>query len=360
MSDILDDILVSSPTPALSDDDESVSRLSDYDSALLRPPPGGPSRTFNSKKPAISGNPFLEKPQSRPNHELSLDVLTFDENSRPPAPAEYDQDMDWQPTGSQHRAFSTFNPVEDKNNFSKRGFGQAPVEADRGPFWYKVPPAPQSMAKRVLNPSNTPRMLQSNTPPKPQFSFRGPEATTDSDEPKGTEFAQPRLLPTQPNDPRNSLSDLFGNSFSLSAGQTDQRGNATPPGAGAAPSSRGTAAANLAVLVACLASWLYAPSVAEGDMQPALQAGAACGCVLVGARAAGAAVLRCKEAKTGGRVVLAWVASMELLNACLIAFRVAVGDGGKVWGMDWWTGGVYVMGWMILHQVAEVVLGDLA
>ncbi|KAK7920779.1 hypothetical protein PG985_008801 [Apiospora marii] len=76
-------------------------------------------------------------------------------HSQPEPPvAQYGDEMDWAPSGSQHRAFSTHNPFKVKNPNPR--FSDAPIEDKPGPFWYKIPPAPTTPAQRVRNPPMKP------------------------------------------------------------------------------------------------------------------------------------------------------------------------------------------------------------
>ncbi|KAJ3566080.1 hypothetical protein NPX13_g7266 [Xylaria arbuscula] len=63
---------------------------------------------------------------------------------------QYDDEMDWSPSASQHRAFSSYNPYKIKNTNPR--FNDTPTEPKPGPIWYKVPPAPTNPAQRSRNP----------------------------------------------------------------------------------------------------------------------------------------------------------------------------------------------------------------
>ncbi|CAK7197984.1 hypothetical protein SEUCBS139899_000638 [Sporothrix eucalyptigena] len=170
-------------------------------------------------------------------------------------------EMDWTPTQpssqlptqSPHRAFNTYQPGT--SQFGQRppssagAFSQTPVEADRGPFWYKVPPAPTSIAQRIFNRPNAPRLIQKTMPEenvngqagasffsKNSNSSPGRNLNLDARGLAGAsssvEFAQPSFfaedLQRKPQkggqgaqtdeDPGSFLSDLFSQTFSLGAG----------------------------------------------------------------------------------------------------------------------------------------------
>ncbi|KAK6824821.1 Integral inner nuclear membrane protein ima1 [Apiospora arundinis] len=84
---------------------------------------------------------------------LRLDDEPVQRQTEPPV-AQYGDEMDWSPSGSQHRAFSTHNPHKVKNPNPR--FSDAPIEDKPGPFWYKIPPAPTTPAQRLRNPPMKP------------------------------------------------------------------------------------------------------------------------------------------------------------------------------------------------------------
>ncbi|CAK7219333.1 hypothetical protein SCUCBS95973_003784 [Sporothrix curviconia] len=184
-------------------------------------------------------------------------------------------EMDWTPTQpssqvsmqSPHRAFNTYQPGA--SQFGQRppssagAFSQTPVEADRGPFWYKVPPAPTSIAQRIFNRPNAPRLVQKgqmdddrNGSPKAAASFfsangngspgrtlnLGLDARGLAGASSSVEFAQPSFFAedlqrkaksgkgspgaqTGDDDPGSFLSDLFSQTFSLGAGGVHDEGD---------------------------------------------------------------------------------------------------------------------------------------
>lgn len=192
-------------------------------------------------------------------------------------PVHYDQDMDWSPTQSKHRAFNTYGQR------ATQGFNEAPTEPPKGFFWYHVPPAPTTPAQRVFNPPNQPRLRKSpiTQPQSQNISFgatlgrakaeRDDRPTVavavreeDEDESNsrrrqggfgGVAFAEPKFFPPQrESDPRNTLSDMFGQGLTLSQREEEERERrrreSAATGAGAASWWRGflpgTSAANSA------------------------------------------------------------------------------------------------------------------
>lgn len=207
--------------------------------------PSVPSRPSNTGGRAIGGNPFFVSNA----HDVS-DSDDFGEDfGAPPRalansnnfrgasattpPAQDGDEMDWSPGQPQstHRAFSVYRT----DHQQPQGFGQAPTEPKKGHFWYRVPPPPTTPAQRLFNPPNQPRLRKSPVT-KSEISFRGAGGgggggTVNGDPSLGSAdesrppvaFAQPSFFPPPAqNDPRNSLSDLFTDAFSLTPSQEEQ------------------------------------------------------------------------------------------------------------------------------------------
>lgn len=138
--------------------------------------------------------------------------------------------MDWSPSNSQHRAFSSFR--------TSPGFNQAPTEPNRkGAFWFHVPPAPTSLGQRTRNPPQV-RLPPQIPSPTNNVSFGGfgnPHGTrmstsqqqsdlVDEEKPKPVLFRDPHFFPPQPkDDPRDPLTSMFAESFTLSQEEQDER-----------------------------------------------------------------------------------------------------------------------------------------
>ncbi|KAK0704821.1 Ima1 N-terminal domain-containing protein [Lasiosphaeris hirsuta] len=175
----------------------------------------------------------------RASTEIPLNLLQL---NNPAAAVGYDEDMDWAPTESKHRAFNPYNQRQ------TNGFNEAPTEPQK-PFWYRVPPAPTTPAQRVFNPPNQPRLRKSpvaSDPQNPLFSFKAAAASSvtrpgkqlvraggseDEDEEsvgssqqRDVKFIEPRFFPPRSqDDPRDPLSDMFGQSFSLTEEERAER-----------------------------------------------------------------------------------------------------------------------------------------
>ncbi|KAI1139577.1 Ima1 N-terminal domain-containing protein [Hypoxylon sp. FL0543] len=148
-----------------------------------------------------------------------------------PQSIHYEEEMDWTPSASQHRAFSSYNPYKVKNTNPR--FNDTPIEPKSGPIWYKVPPAPITPAQRARNPPLRPIIRESPKEKKENFfrnSARGPLDIGSSNQ--GTlsdiKFADPKFFaPEDKDDPRDSLSKMFATSFSISPSPDEEafRGN---------------------------------------------------------------------------------------------------------------------------------------
>lgn len=131
-----------------------------------------------------------------------------------------DDEMDWTPLNSEHRAF---NPARSSERTGE-GFSQAPV-GDRGSqFWYKVPPAPRPTAHKLWNPALQPRLGITTPETKESFfnsmtsNVKHPglqQSQVASKEKVNMEFAQPKFFPPdQPDESEVALENMLS-SFSL-------------------------------------------------------------------------------------------------------------------------------------------------
>ena len=217
-SQILDDIL---HEPTIS----PLSRLQ----ALPRP--AEISSSFASRPGAEVRGSFGLNPG--PQAELPLDSLTLAKD----ASVGYAEEMDWTPTHSKHRAFSSQEPPP-----PPQPFGAADTIPATGNFWHRVPPAPVSPAHKLFNPPSNP--LRQRLPQKPKrenpFAKQNEVVAPGRQEDEGFRLAEPTFFaqPAQ-GDPRNSLSDLFGESFSLTQDERDQRGKAEQGEEGRHQTSKG-------------------------------------------------------------------------------------------------------------------------
>ncbi|KAJ9138601.1 Integral inner nuclear membrane protein ima1 [Pleurostoma richardsiae] len=263
MSDLLDEILQEPPTASSSA--AGVSRL-DEDLPSFRS-----KSSFNPATAAISGNPFRAVAQP-PSTDVQLSSLNLSDN-KPQEVIRYEEEMDWSPTQSRHRAFNTFGSSQRLG----QSFGQAPVDAKAGHFWYKVPPQPTTPAQRLFNPPSAP-IIRTSPATTENLLFRGTKDKShlqqkrDSTAPeeKAVEFRGPSFFPnTSKNDPRSSLSELFDQSFSLTPvdKQPGRSRSATRAGTLLVDSGRGriTRLVELAILAGCMGAWWYAEASSNSE-----------------------------------------------------------------------------------------------
>lgn len=218
MADILEEILgepvsnsetrpfVSQPSPSDQFDlMPSIANHNSYDP---------PARNLRS-------NPFKSSNSRRQSTTtgFGIDGLSLTESQ----PIHYEMEMDWSPTQSQHRAFSTYQPGQSQ----RLKFGETPTHERAGAFWARVPPAPTTPAQRVFNPPNLPRIRQSPVTAANTIKFQGSQSATSlrplqPQAPPSAMFASPTFLPQAPQDERDTLSDLFKASFTLDPSPPDE------------------------------------------------------------------------------------------------------------------------------------------
>lgn len=213
-------------------------------------------RVGRSNVPTTPGSPFSPTPR-RFGTGASTGPGPFFSSLGPAAntrsaTAAYTQEMDWTPTQSQYRAFQTVGQRENQ------GFNEAPTDENKGPFWYRVPPAPTAPAQRLNNYlTKQPRIIAPrHTAPRPGTGIPSFGSTAlvntpqkqilgrinnndhmtmtmrrDAGEDTGIDptparvaFAPPKFfVPPPQNDPRNSLSEMLGRSFSLSQEEEEEQ-----------------------------------------------------------------------------------------------------------------------------------------
>ncbi|OTB13043.1 hypothetical protein K445DRAFT_320550 [Daldinia sp. EC12] len=164
-----------------------------------------------------------------PNSSFSSMRLSDPVVARKPEPqrVHYEEEMDWTPSASQHRAFSSYNPYKVKNTNPR--FSDTPIEAKSGPIWYKVPPAPTTPAQKLRNPPMRPIIRESPKEVKENFfqsAARGPLniGSPSHGSLSDIKFAEPKFFaPEDKDDPRDNLSRMFASSFSISPDPDEQR-----------------------------------------------------------------------------------------------------------------------------------------
>ncbi|KAL7624268.1 hypothetical protein AAE478_005828 [Parahypoxylon ruwenzoriense] len=197
-----------------------------------------PPRGSNAYRPTVATNRLSDGLYGRRRENNSTEsalnslrlsdpvVVEKPQLQRQPRIVHYEEEMDWTPSASQHRAFSSYNPYKVKNTNPR--FNDTPIEPKAGPIWYKVPPAPTSPAQRLRNPPMRPIIRESPKEKKENFfqsATRGPVDMGSSSQGSLSDikFAEPIFFaPQEKDDPRDSLSNMFANSFSISPSPDDE------------------------------------------------------------------------------------------------------------------------------------------
>ncbi|KAJ8130625.1 hypothetical protein O1611_g3003 [Lasiodiplodia mahajangana] len=247
LGNILDDILHSPPGQQDQTAQIPPRQSTSFTSAVGRRAPAlGESRGSAASISRITGG-TKQPPQEQP-------------------PAVSDDDaMDWTPSGSQHRAFSSYNPYKIKNTNPR--FSDLPIEPKPGPIWYKVPPAPTNPAQRLRNPPMRPIIRESPKEKKETFfkstgrqpidlGNRAPESSAELN------LAPPKFYALEAkDDPRDSLSSMFATSFNISPDPDErEEGNLRRKGnlPNKVPNRALTRIFELIPLIAALCTWMFA------------------------------------------------------------------------------------------------------
>ncbi|EFX06207.1 hypothetical protein CMQ_6528 [Grosmannia clavigera kw1407] len=310
LSDVLDEIAATSPTP------QGSRHLHVADDSPPEQDVFGSGGWSSGRSPTWDRSRNSHSRPKKSDFELGGMRIADDYGSAQPLSlsqereAYYAEEMDWSPSQpaepikSPYRAFSTYSgssPMRpgQSSTFgsdSSGAFSQTPVKAGHGPFWYKVPPAPTSIAQRVLNPT-MPRLRQqqqqqqkkdvddvfSSAVPGGFFggdsSSRQPTAAAAAATTRpSVEFAQPRFFASsavggsgQDDEAGNSLSDLFSQSFTLGSGEGGQGGEHGDQPESGQGRQHGFDAVGLLVLAVSL-GLLHSLRVADGQVPIRLDA----------------------------------------------------------------------------------------
>lgn len=199
-----------------------------FSSGLSEHMPSIPQKVSHNPATSLSNlNPFKDLPNTRPPTSAGLGFggLTLADSPRPQTRQmiDYSPNMEWSPTQSKYRAFSTYRPGQSET----RKFGETPTHERAGVFWAKIPPAPTTPAQRIFNPPNAPRIRTTpQTAVKDTVSFQENKSPVFSKPPANappeTIFANPRFRPPQPTDERDSLAEHFSKSFKLDQDPLDE------------------------------------------------------------------------------------------------------------------------------------------
>ncbi|KAI1820911.1 hypothetical protein F4861DRAFT_521065 [Xylaria intraflava] len=345
LGDILDDIL--HPSPGQQHQATVISPQDSPSFAVARGPQitrGG--RNINS---AISDTRATNK------------AFLFHTEEPPITPI--DDEMDWSPSASQHRAFSSYNPYRVKNTNPR--FSDAPTEPKPGPIWYKVPPAPTNPAQRLRNPPMRPIIRES---PKEKETFfkpaeRGPISFGAKSAANSAAFKveSPRFYAPEPkDDPRDGLSNMFANSFTISPDPEELQGRSgrrydeseLPD---TVPNRTMTRIGELIALLIALCGWVIALGSAE-HYGRSVALGSICVCLIMSIRlAADLEVDNQIRGNTRSSVLTPSFANLALIQVISDIFLLCVIWSGSA---SWASSGVYgntLFGSIIVHHVWHIL-----
>ncbi|KAI1343838.1 Ima1 N-terminal domain-containing protein [Xylariaceae sp. FL0016] len=287
-----------------------------------------------------------------------------------PQTIHYDEEMDWSPSASQHRAFSSYNPYKVKNMNPR--FSDAPIEPKSGPIWYKVPAAPTNPAQRLRNPPMRPLIRESPREKKQNFfqsSGRGPVdfgASATRTERSDLNFAAPKFFaPEAKDDPRDGLSNMFASSFSISPDPDDAAVRSARSSGAATFHFQGTGLVSsrnwnlmrigeLVVLLVALWAWIFALGTSE-HYGATVALASICTCLIISIRLA-ADLENEAQIKMGKRPSVFKLAWVNLALAQVIANLFLMWN---VWsqsasGISSGRFGSILFGGMIVHHMVHV------
>lgn len=264
----------------------------------------------------------------------------------------YEEEMDWTPSASQHRAFSSYNPYKVKNTNPR--FNDTPIEPKPGPIWYKVPPPPITPAQRARNPPMRPIIRESPKEKKENFfqnSARGPLDLGSSSQGSLSDinFADPKFFaPEKEDDPRDSLSNMFATSFSISPSPDEEafRGSKRTASNSLFSVNRGTTDVQnhrvaryveLLVLASALYAWVMALGTVE-QYGPSLATASVLAGLIVSIRLAADLQVdaHIREGKQPPIFALSWanLGIAQVVSSLLLTWSIVSGGGAYIpWRM---------------------------
>ncbi|KFG79669.1 hypothetical protein MANI_019029 [Metarhizium anisopliae] len=307
--------------------------------------PFSPPRPQTSRRPVFGGVRPAETPTKRTEQ------------------LQYDEEMDWSPIRSPHRALND-NATPLTSKFGGTNDERLSSPEAKNPFWCKVPAAPVNPAQRLRNPqwSPAPTKHEPAETGKVMFTRRGhpptsSQTTLGSDTNGGVEFKQPRFFAPQKDHDASSLADLLSQSFTLGQDQqeedaetaAEQSGSTAP--AKSMPQTSGKPSPEPTVLTVLLSAWLLAmfanvPYAWEVRLTTLFVAG------VIALRGTGDTSYTLGNRIPGpAAYILSALGAAELAAICWV--------GSKVWsGQSDQTGpyGVGVLVSMLGHQALRMVL----
>lgn len=282
---------VSSPASS-----QGTPRISNFDQPI--PSPGSISNISyrNRQTPSklnsalsITGSPSPFSPtNSRAvgKYPYNTGQSTSMEVANAPDPDE----MEWMPSQSVHRAFNSgLSAQRDGQHFN-----QAPSGPESSPFWFKVPPAPITPARKLRNPPNQPLLSAPSEEVKQNFfnkmtssmlPSQGSQAPRESSR-HDTAFAQPKFFPPDSLDDTTGLADAFGAAFSFDEREAAENERAAREKAQSHDSSTASVlSGNLTAVALGVLLWFWNLSFHRPtEYSRSITQAAMTGCILIGLR----------------------------------------------------------------------------
>ncbi|KAL5345887.1 hypothetical protein ACLOAV_008917 [Pseudogymnoascus australis] len=199
-------------------------------------------------------------------------------------------EMEWMPSQSVHRAFNSgLSAQRDGQHFN-----QAPSGPETSPFWFKVPPAPITPARKLRNPPNQPLLSAPSEEVKQNFfnrmtsnmlpgqGSRAPKESSRNDAP----FAQPKFFPPDELEDTTGLADAFGAAFSFDEREAAENERAAREKAQSqATSAASVLSGNLTAVALGVLLWFWNLSFHRPtEYSRSMTQAAMTGCILVGLR----------------------------------------------------------------------------
>ncbi|KFY16341.1 hypothetical protein V492_01409 [Pseudogymnoascus sp. VKM F-4246] len=306
---------------------------------------------------SIGGSPSQFSPTNRGalgTYQSNIGQSTSMDASSAPDPDE----MEWMPSQSVHRAFNSgLSAQRDGQHFN-----QAPSGPESSPFWFKVPPAPITPARKLRNPPNQPLLSAPSEEVKQNFFNRmtsnmlpnqGSQAPRESSR-QDVAFAQPKFFPPDALEDTTGLADAFGAAFSFDEREAAENERAAREKAQSRDSSPASVlSGNLTAAALCVLLWFWNLSFHRPtEYSRSMTQAAMTGCILIGLRSLmDHTTVAISKTSSGWSVAFAILATIESAAAVyiLVASNALAPDAiGPVR-----TYGTALFGFMIFRQLLQ-------
>ncbi|KFY61299.1 hypothetical protein V497_03036 [Pseudogymnoascus sp. VKM F-4516 (FW-969)] len=232
-------------------------------------------------------------------------------------------EMEWMPSQSVHRAFNSgLSAQRDGQHFN-----QAPSGPEASPFWFKVPPAPITPARKLRNPPNQPLLSAPSEEVKQNFfnkmtSNIMPNQGVQREPPRhDAAFAQPKFFPPDALEDTTGLADAFGAAFSFDEREAAENERAARENAQAQDSSSASVlSGNLTAVALGVLLWFWNLSFHRPtEYSRSMTQAAMTGCILIGLRSLmDHATVAISKASSGWSIAFSILAAVESAAAVYI------------------------------------------